>query len=392
MPRQPPRTLEELVKQAWWTAATSATPGRGPPLRRSTGGRLPAERRGRRRQEGRGTAIERVAPVRSSRTPWRSSASRRRRRARGRARPSPSATSTASTAATRPWWPQAVARTRAPAAAPAVVLTFDPHPSRVLAPERAPATLMTLEQKAELLAALGVDRAGGPALHAARWPRSRAEAFARDVLQRRAAGARRWWSGRASASAAGAAGDAALLRAPGREPRLPRARQCAPVVHEGGARSAAAACARRWRAATWAGRGDAGPAVLRRRHGRARRRPRAHDRHSHREPRARGTRRCPATGSTPAGCACGGRMRPVRGRGVNVGRRPTFGGGRDDASRRTCSTSTRTSTASRLRLAFQARLRGEQRFAGPEALWRRSGRDIAAVRARAPAARSADAI
>ena len=40
----------------------------------------------------------------------------------------------------------------------AVVLTFDPHPSRVLAPDRAPSALMTVEQKAEMLGGLGVDR------------------------------------------------------------------------------------------------------------------------------------------------------------------------------------------------------------------------------------------
>src|SRR5262245_37082523 len=39
----------------------------------------------------------------------------------------------------------------------ALALTFDPHPARVLAPERAPRTLLTLEQRAELLGALGVD-------------------------------------------------------------------------------------------------------------------------------------------------------------------------------------------------------------------------------------------
>ena len=39
-----------------------------------------------------------------------------------------------------------------------VVLTFDPHPSRVLSPDRAPASLMTLAQKAEVLGELGVDR------------------------------------------------------------------------------------------------------------------------------------------------------------------------------------------------------------------------------------------
>ena len=39
----------------------------------------------------------------------------------------------------------------------AVVLTFDPHPARVLAPERAPLALTTPAQKQELLAALGID-------------------------------------------------------------------------------------------------------------------------------------------------------------------------------------------------------------------------------------------
>ena len=37
------------------------------------------------------------------------------------------------------------------------VLTFDPHPSRVLSPQRAPSTLMTLQQKAETLEGCGVD-------------------------------------------------------------------------------------------------------------------------------------------------------------------------------------------------------------------------------------------
>ena len=38
-----------------------------------------------------------------------------------------------------------------------LVYTFDPHPRRVLTPERAPKLLTTLEQKLELLAELGVD-------------------------------------------------------------------------------------------------------------------------------------------------------------------------------------------------------------------------------------------
>ena len=39
-----------------------------------------------------------------------------------------------------------------------VVLTFDPHPVSVVDPSRAPRTLNTLEQKAELVGAMGVDR------------------------------------------------------------------------------------------------------------------------------------------------------------------------------------------------------------------------------------------
>src|SRR5512143_1459565 len=51
----------------------------------------------------------------------------------------------------------AVARARA-AGGLSVVLTFDPHPARVLRPAHAPAALTTLAQKKELLAGLGVDR------------------------------------------------------------------------------------------------------------------------------------------------------------------------------------------------------------------------------------------
>ncbi len=63
----------------------------------------------------------------------------------------------------------------------AVVLTFDPHPSRVLSPHRAPQSLMTVEQKAEALSALGIERLAvvpfTPAL-----ARKSAEEFARAVL------------------------------------------------------------------------------------------------------------------------------------------------------------------------------------------------------------------
>jgi riboflavin kinase / FMN adenylyltransferase len=41
---------------------------------------------------------------------------------------------------------------------PVVAVTFDPHPMRVLLPERAPATLTTIDRRAELLDAAGADR------------------------------------------------------------------------------------------------------------------------------------------------------------------------------------------------------------------------------------------
>ncbi len=49
-----------------------------------------------------------------------------------------------------------VARAR-PAGLPAVALTFDPHPLAVLAPERAPVPLTTLDDRAALLQAVGLD-------------------------------------------------------------------------------------------------------------------------------------------------------------------------------------------------------------------------------------------
>jgi riboflavin kinase/FMN adenylyltransferase len=74
----------------------------------------------------------------------------------------------------------AVARARADAGV-AVVLTFDPHPVRVLSPGRAPAALSTPDQKEELLAALGVDRLAVLPFDAA-VARLSPEAFARVVL------------------------------------------------------------------------------------------------------------------------------------------------------------------------------------------------------------------
>jgi len=92
----------------------------------------------------------------------------------------------------------------------AVVLTFDPHPARVLAPERAPLALMTLDQKAEVLASLGIDRLAvlpfTPAL--ARLP---ADHFVRDVLAN-GLGAQVVVVGNSFRFGQGRAGDTALLQ------------------------------------------------------------------------------------------------------------------------------------------------------------------------------------
>jgi riboflavin kinase/FMN adenylyltransferase len=112
----------------------------------------------------------------------------------------------------------------------AVVLTFDPHPARVLAPERAPSALMTLEQKAEVLAALGVDRlavlAFSPAL-----ARLTADQFVRDVLGT-ALGARVVAVGADFRFGHGRQGDASLLEELGA--RLGFGVLCLPPVMVGG--------------------------------------------------------------------------------------------------------------------------------------------------------------
>jgi riboflavin kinase/FMN adenylyltransferase len=65
-----------------------------------------------------------------------------------------------------------------------LVYTFDPHPRRVLAPERAPRLLTTLEQKLELLEGQGVDAVVvEPFDHD--FARQNAEQFVRDVLHAR---------------------------------------------------------------------------------------------------------------------------------------------------------------------------------------------------------------
>ena len=75
-----------------------------------------------------------------------------------------------------------IAKARA-LALPATVLTFEPHPRELFAPDQAPARLASLRDKLELLAACGVDR-----VHVCRFNRKlaalTAEQFVEDILIR----------------------------------------------------------------------------------------------------------------------------------------------------------------------------------------------------------------
>ena len=107
-----------------------------------------------------------------------------------------------------------VARARA-LDAPAVVLTFDPHPTKVLHPQRAPRMIQTLRQREEAIAALGVD-----ALVVVPFTKDfaalPAEEFVKDLLGRRL-GAREVHVGSAFAFGCGKRGNVSLLTQLGAE-------------------------------------------------------------------------------------------------------------------------------------------------------------------------------
>jgi riboflavin kinase/FMN adenylyltransferase len=115
--------------------------------------------------------------------------------------------------------------------APSAVLTFDPHPARVLNPAQAPSALMTLDQKAEALEALGVERLVVVPFTPA-FARTSAEDFARVVL-RGTLGALRVVVGEGFRFGHGRSGDVAALAAAGG--RLGFVVRSLPPVLEGGA-------------------------------------------------------------------------------------------------------------------------------------------------------------
>ena len=277
----------------------------------------------------------------------------------------------------------AVARARERAGT-AVVLTFDPHPARVLAPARAPGTLTTLSQKAELVAGLGADVMAVLPFDEARARLAPAE-FVSTVL----AGflrARCVVVGDGFRFAHRQSGDVATLAALGNEYGFVLA-AIAPVLEGGEPISSS-----RVRDALASGDVAAARALLGRSYaidgrvvagdgrGRTIGVPTAN--------LASGNEIVPANGVYAARCRVGGVLTedgPPHGVGdshpavVNVGARPTFGG------------TTVTIEAHLLdfdgelygrvvRLGFEHRLRGERRFPGAEALVEQIHDDIALAR------------
>jgi riboflavin kinase/FMN adenylyltransferase len=255
-----------------------------------------------------------------------------------------------------------------------VALTFDPHPARVLQPERAPAALSTLAQKEELLAGMGIDRVAVLPFDAAVAGLA-PEAFARGVL-REALGARDVVVGESFRFGRGRAGDARGLAELGA--RLGFSVQAVPVVLDHGSPVSSS------RVREELARGDVGAAgVLL---GRA---YFVDARVVHGEGRGRAigvptANLAPENEVLPAPGVYAGRFRlpgrEVRAAVVNLGRRPTFGGGRLELEAHVLDFEGDLYGA-RVRLAFHERLRDEQRFPGKDALVARVREDVARARA-----------
>jgi len=256
-----------------------------------------------------------------------------------------------------------------------VVLTFDPHPARVLSPDRAPVSLTTLDQKAEILAALGVDRLAVLPF-TAELSRREPEDFARDLLHQ-ALGARVVVVGSSFRFGRGRSGDLATLRRFGETLGF-QVHGLRPVIARGGPISST-----RIREALSRGAVDAAKDFLGRRffvdglvvkgEGRGRRIG---------IPTANldvVNETVPGGGVYACWCRVIGHTSPPRPAAVNVGRRPTFGGGvtmveahlldyEGDLYGRT------------LRLEFEERLREERTFPDAEALVAQIRSDIIEAR------------
>jgi riboflavin kinase/FMN adenylyltransferase len=245
----------------------------------------------------------------------------------------------------------------------AVVLTFDPHPSRVLSPDRAPSSLMTLGQKAEVLSGLGVDRLAVLPFTVERSRQEPAD-FARSVLHE-ALGARVVVVGSSFRFGQGRAGDLSTLRRLGDELGF-RVHGLRPVVSRGGPISST-----RIREALSRGAVDAARDFLGRRffvdgvvvrgEGRGRRLgiPTAN--------LELVNETVPGGGVYACWCRVIGEAAGPRAAAVNVGRRPTFGGGRMTVEAHLLDYEADLYGRT-LRIEFEQRLREERAFPGPDAL------------------------
>ena len=250
-----------------------------------------------------------------------------------------------------------------------VVLTFDPHPARVIAPASAPSALMTLDQKAAALERLGVRAlavlpfdeavaAAGP------------EDFA-DAVLRRTLDASAIVIGTNFRFGHGRAGNAATLRGLGFT-----VVEVAAVVHGGAAVSSS-----RIRRALVEGDVEQAAALLGRRF-------------FVEGPVVKGDGRGRTLGIPTANVASRNETLPALGvyaawtwpeRGaagwpavVNVGRRPTFGGG-DVSVEAHLPGFQGDLYGAPLAVAFAARIRGEEKFPSHEALVARIREDLAAA-------------
>ena len=256
-----------------------------------------------------------------------------------------------------------------------VVLTFDPHPSRVLSPDRAPASLMTLDQKAEILASLGVDRLAVLPF-TVELSRREPDDFAREVLQQ-ALGARVVVVGSSFRFGRGRSGDLATLRRFGDAMGF-RVHGLRPVIARGGPISST-----RIREALARGAVDAAQDFLGRRffvdgvvvrgEGRGRRIG---------LPTANldvVNETVPGGGVYACWCRIEGAQAAARPAAVNIGRRPTFGGGLTTVEAHVLDFDGDL-YGRMLRLEFEDRLREERAFPGPEALVAQIRSDIDAAR------------
>ena len=256
-----------------------------------------------------------------------------------------------------------------------LALTFDPHPAAVLNPQRPPRCLMTVSQKAELLCALGIDvLAVLPFTHALA---SLTPGDFAAVILSGALGARAVVVGEGFRFGKSRAGDVAKLQGLGRD--LGFDVVAVPAVLQDGGRVSST----RVRESLLAGDVTAAAALLGRPYfvegkvvrgdgrGRTLGIPTAN--------RAVENEILPKEGVYAAEVAlsAGELPRPAV---VNLGRRPTFGGGGPTTTEAHLLDFNDDLYDQRLRVSFVARLRDERAFSGPEALRAQIQEDVRAAR------------